>query len=343
MKLQLVIPVIITAIIITWIGISLVSSENFSEKQSIRVAYFPNIGHSIPIVGIENGFFAESLGNQTVINSKVFDSGPQVIESLFAKSIDIAYVGPVPAINGFLKSDNDIVVILSGAASGGASFIAHPDSKITSVEDFAGKRIAAPQIGNTQDVSLRHSLMANGLKPIEKGGNVVVYNIPNPEIYTLFTKGEIDGAWVPEPWATILVNDLAGKRIFYEEELWENKQFTSVLLVGRSEYIEKHPEIIKHWLESHEKTVSWIQNNQKETIDIFDNFMKDTMGKSYPKEIISVSLSNLEITSDPIVNSIEIFAQRADSLGYLGRDGYNIEGIFYQQIANTQEKLNQNG
>ena len=142
------------------------------------------------------GIFAEHLGEDVKIETKVFDSGPQAIESLFANSVDLAYVGPGPAINGFLNSNNQNVKILAGAASGGASFIVHPDSEINSAADFAGKKIAAPQIGNTQDVSLRHFLAENQLKPAEKGGNVVVYNIPNPDIYTLFVKGDIDGAWL---------------------------------------------------------------------------------------------------------------------------------------------------
>ncbi len=319
--------------IVTIAAISIVaamyhSSYSGSENR-IRVAYFPNVGHAVPIIGTETGIFSNGLGNQTVIETKLFDSGPQVIESLFANSIDIAYVGPGPAINGFLKSENKGIKILSGAASGGASFIVHPDSSISSVQDFPGKRIAAPQIGNSQDISLRTYLSENGLKTAEKGGSVVVFNIPNPDIYTLFVKGEIDAAWVPEPWATILVNELGGKRLFYEEELWPNKQFASVLLIGRSDFIEKHPQIIQNWISSHMETVNRINSNPNESELIFNQFMKKTLGQSLPDQIVSESLANLEITSDPISNSIYIFAERADSLGYLGRHGYDLEGIFY--------------
>jgi len=155
------------------IGI-LVNSDETTHENKIRVAYFPNISHAVPIIGMEKGTFQDQIGNNTVIESMLFDAGPQVIESIFAGSIDIAYVGPGPAINGFLKSENHNVKILSGAASGGASFIVHPDSKINSVADFGGKRIAAPQIGNTQDISLRNYLSENGLKPAEKGGSVIV-------------------------------------------------------------------------------------------------------------------------------------------------------------------------
>jgi NitT/TauT family transport system substrate-binding protein len=298
------------------------------DDQKIRVAFFPNVTHLLPIVGTETGIFSNGLGNETEIETKLFDSGPQVIESMFANSIDIAYVGPGPAINGFIKSDKGIK-ILAGAASGGASFVVHPDSIITSVEDFSGKKIAAPQIGNTQDVSLRNYLSENDLKPAEIGGSVIVYNIANPEIYTLFVKGEIDGAWVPEPWATILVEELGGTRLFHEEELWEGKQFASVLLIGRADYIEKNPKIIQRWIDSHIETVNWINSNQAESEQIFIQFLKKTLGKSLPEKIVSESLSNIDITYDPIEKSIYIFAQRADSLGYLGRQGYDLDGIFF--------------
>ena len=240
---------------------AIVNSSDFVNENKIRVAYFPNIGHAVPIIGIENGVFSSGLGDEILIETKLFDSGPPVIESLFANSIDIAYVGPGPAINAFLKSENNNIKILSGAASGGASFVVHPDSKIESVNDFPGKKIAAPQIGNTQDVSLRHFLSENELKSADKGGSVTVYNIPNPDIYTLFTKGEIDAAWVPEPWATILVNELGGKRLFFEEELWPENQFASVLLIGRVDYIENNPEVMQNWQESHIETVKWINEN----------------------------------------------------------------------------------
>jgi len=314
----------------------IVNSDETTHENKIRVAYFPNISHAVPIIGMEKGTFQDQIGNNTVIESMLFDAGPQVIESIFAGSIDIAYVGPGPAINGFLKSENHNVKILSGAASGGASFIVHPDSKINSVADFGGKRIAAPQIGNTQDISLRNYLSENGLKPAEKGGSVIVLNIPNPDIYTLFAKGDIDAAWVPEPTATILVQQLNGTRLFNEEELWPDNRFASVLLIAREEYVNQNPDVINKWLEAHQQTVNWINSNPEQTRVIFIQFMKKETGKSLSGTLIDESLSNLEITSDPIVSSIHTFAKRADSLGYLGRHGYSLDGIFFDINSNSQ-------
>jgi NitT/TauT family transport system substrate-binding protein len=334
MKTRSAISAGIVVIVLLSVLITLSSSDTTPENK-IRIAYFPNIGHAIPIVGIEKGFFEESIGDQTKIETRVFDSGPQAIESLFANSIDLAYVGPGPAINGFLNSDNHNVKILAGAASGGASFIVHPNSEINSVSDFAGKKIATPQIGNTQDVSLRHYLSENGLKSAEKGGSVIVYNISNPDIYTLFVKGDIDGAWVPEPWATILETELDGKRLFHEEELWPNKEFASVLLIANTDYVEKNPIIIANFLQSHHETVTWINTNPVETRIVFNDFLNSYLGQSLSDDVVDIALSNIVITADPLHNSIFSFAERADALGYLGRNGYDLSEIFFNFDVNS--------
>ena len=324
--------VVIVAIAIT---ITSFSDSDQINQDKIRVAFFPSIGHIIPIVGLEEKIFEKGIGEEKQIETKLFDSGPQVIESIFSGSIDIAYVGPGPIINGFLKSDGKDIKILSGAASGGASFIIQPNSGLESLENFDGKRIASPQISNSQDVSLRHYLESHGLKSVEKGGTVFVLNISNPDIYTLFAKGDIDGAWVPEPWATILVQELDGIRLFNEEKLWPNEEFASVLLIVRTEYLENNPETVQKWVESHEKTVTWINSNPDKSKSLFSSFLIDYMGKSLPTKIIDESFSNITITSDPIKNSVIIFAERADSLGYLGRSGYNLDGIFYNAVLNV--------
>ena len=334
MTIKLILSVSIVVVIVGFIAGIILNSDESSNENTLRIAYFPNIGHAIPIIGMEKGFFTEQLID-TEIETRVFDSGPQVIESLFANSIDIAYVGPGPTINGFLNSENKNIQILSGAASGGASFIVHPNSEINTASDFAGKKIAVPQIGNTQDISLRHYLSENNLKPAEKGGSVIVYNISNPDIYTLFVKGDIDGAWVAEPWATILETELGGHRLFFEEDLWPDKQFASVLLIANTDYVEKNPEIISDFLISHHEIVKWINDNPVETRITFNTFLKSHLGQSLSDDVVDISLSNLEITSDPVMDSVYSFAEKANVLGYLGRNGYDLSGIFYNLGSNS--------
>ena len=343
MKISYIIGIAIAVVgIIALVGLTQASVDDSQNK--IRVAFFPSIVHAVPIVGMETQTFANNLDDDLNIEVKIFDSGPQVIESIFSNSVDIAYVGPGPVINGFLKSDGNDLKILAGAANGGASFVIQKNSGLELIENYSGKRVAAPQISNTQDVSLRHYLAENGLKSAEKGGDVFVLNIANPDIYTLFAKGDIDGAWVPEPWATMLVEELDGIRLFDENEFWPENKFSSVLLIGRSDYIEKNPEIIKKWINANEKTVQWINNHPDESKKLYNEFLKSYMGRTLPENIVEKSFSNIIITSEPLENSVYTFAERADALGYLGRDGYTLDGIFYHEnISVTLNEENHDG
>jgi len=336
--MKIVAGVVVTVAVAIAVVIFSTQSANHERENTIRVAFFPNIGHSIAIVGMEKGTFSEKLGNLAEIETRLFDSGPQVIEAMFANEIDLAYVGPGPAINGFLKSDGKSLKILAGAASGGVSLVVHPDSDIKSPEDFSGKRIAAPQIGNTQDVSLRNFLSENNLKPVEKGGTVYVINVVNPDIFTLFSKGELDAAWVPEPWATRLVQQLGGVRLFQEKELWPDQKFSSVVLIVRSEFLEKHSDLVQKWLNVHVQTADWINEHRDETEIIYNDFLKKSTGKTLPPEMLHEAFSNLQVTYDPIESSVYTFAERANSLGYLGREGYSLEGIFYTEPLNSIRK-----
>lgn len=309
---------------------AIISSQANSAENGIRVVFFPNISHAVPIVGLQNGEFSQELGD-IPINTIIVDSGPQAVEALFANSADLAYMGPAPFINGYIKSGGAGLKILAGAAANGASLVIQKDSEISSIADLAGKKIAAPSLGNTQDVSLRYYLLQNNLKPAERGGSVVVYNIANSETYTLFAKGDIDAAWVPEPLATMLVENLGGKRLFSEEELWPAKEFPSVVLVGRTDFIQNHPDLVAKWLEAHKNTIQWINENPDETESVFIEFYKKHTGKTLPQNIVHGSFSNILITSDPNEEAIQIFAERAYELGYLGRNGYDISEIFYAE------------
>jgi NitT/TauT family transport system substrate-binding protein len=157
------------AIIASVIAISLVSNSDsfFSLNNTtttanvVRIGYFPNINHAQAVIGLGNGDFQKELGNVKV-EAQIFNAGPSAIEALFANQIDVTYVGPNPAINGFIKSDGEALRIIAGAASGGAVFVIRNDAGINSVDDFSGKKFASPQLGNTQDVALWAYLLANG-------------------------------------------------------------------------------------------------------------------------------------------------------------------------------------
>ena len=165
--------------------------------KTLRIGLFPNINHAQAVIGLGNGDFQRVLGNNVKVETVTFNAGPSATESLLAKRIDVAYIGPNPAINGFVVSDGKDVRVIAGTTSAGASFVVRNDSGINSIHDLGGKKFASPQLGNTQDVALRTYLQDNGYKTTENEGNVTVVPIANPDILTLFLKKEIDGVWVP--------------------------------------------------------------------------------------------------------------------------------------------------
>jgi len=189
----------------------------------VRVGAFPNITHPQPMVGKANGYFEKALGPQVKIDWKTFNAGPSAIEALFAGAIDMAYIGPNPTINGYVRSHGEALQVVAGAASGGAALVVRADSGIVKPEDFHGKKIATPQQGNTQDVALRAWLKAHGMKSMDKGGDVRVMPMANPDQLTLFLKKDLDAAWAPEPWATRLIREGNGRLFLNESDLWPKR------------------------------------------------------------------------------------------------------------------------
>ena len=329
------------AIIGIVIAISLLSHPLIIQSHSspdttsdvIRVGYFPNINHAQAVIGIGNGDFQNGLGD-IKIESQVFNAGPSAIEALVANRIDVAYVGPNPAINGYLKSDGQALRIISGASSGGAVFVIRNDSGINDVHDFEGKKFASPQLGNTQDVALRSYLLMNGYKTSENGGSVTIIPAKTADIVTMMTKKDIDGAWVPEPWGTILAKQANGKIFLDERDLWPNGEFATALVVVRTDYLNSHPDAIQKLLEAHVKETIWIKNNKEDAIKSFNVQIQKLTGKTIPSDVISQALSRMEITYDPVKSSIDKSANDAYSLGFLGDKKPDLSNIFDLTILN---------
>jgi NitT/TauT family transport system substrate-binding protein len=316
-----------------------------SQSRTLRIGYFPNLNHAQAVIGLQQGGDFQRIlnannsnGNNSVkIESFVFNAGPSAIEALFGGQIDVAYVGPNPAINGYLASGGQGIRIISGVASGGASFVVRNDSGIESVKDLGGKKFASPQLGNTQDVALRKYLMDNGFKTTENGGNVTVVPVTPADILTLMLKMEIDGAWVPEPWATRLVKEANGKIFVDERDLWPpDGKFVTANIIARTDYLKENPDIIKRLLQAHIDETVWINENKEQAITTFNGALKKITGQTIPEDEIRDALMRLELTYDPIKESLFKMADNAYELGYLENGGskMNLSNIFDLTILN---------
>ncbi|MGA9743709.1 MAG: ABC transporter substrate-binding protein [Nitrososphaeraceae archaeon] len=305
-----------------------------TEKKVLRLGFFPNINHAQAVIGVGNGAFQKSLGDNIEIKRFIFNAGPSAIEALFAKQIDATYVGPNPAINGYIVSGGKDVRIVAGASSGGAVFVVRNDSGIQSPKDFAGKLFASPQLGNTQDVALRKYLLDNGYQTKEHGGNVEVVPAKNADILTLLLKKQVDGAWVPEPWGERFIKE-ANSRLFLDErDLWPDGKFVTANILVRTDYLQNNPDVIKKLLASHVDETQWINTHQDEAIKQFNIELKKLTGQIIPEDVLKRSLPRLELTWDPIISSLIRSANDAFDIGFLGKTRPDLSGIYDLKLLN---------
>ena len=305
-----------------------------TQSVDLRLGYFPNITHAPALVGVKDGTFKQELGDLVKLETKTFNAGPAVIEALFAGEIDISYIGPNPAINGFVQSKGEALRIIGGSTSGGALLVVRPEANITSAKDFANKKVATPQLGNTQDVALRAWLQDNGLKAKEQGGNVSVIPTENATTLTLFQKGEIDGAWVPEPWATRLVQQAGGKVFLDEKSIWPENKFVTTHIIVRTEYLEKNPDVVESFLRANIKVIEGINADPEKAKATTNDAIKEITNAALPKEVIDAAWKNLEFTCDPVAGSLKNSADNAYALGFLGLKKPDLGEIYDLTILN---------
>jgi len=306
------------------------TSTGSNSVKTLRIGYFPNINHAQAVIGFGNGDFQKALGNNINVQTTVFNAGPSAIEALLAKRIDATYVGPNPAINGYVVSDGKDLKIIAGSSSGGASFVVRNDAGINSPKDLAGKRLASPELGNTQDISLRSYLQRNGLKTTDQGGNVVLTPIANPDILTLFLKKQLDGAWVPEPWATRLVKEANGRIFLDERSIWPGGKFLTANIAVSTDYLKNNLDVISKLLSAHVNETVWINNHKDEAVQAFNTQVKKLTGKSIPQDELKQAFSRIDFTYDPLKLSLFQSANNAYNLGLLakGKPHPDLSGIF---------------
>ena len=300
----------------------------------LRVGYFPNVTHAQALVGRANGQFEKALGAGVRLEWKAFNAGPSAIEALFANAIDLTYVGPNPTVAGYARSEGQAVRVIAGAASGGASLVVRKDAGIRSASDFHGKKVATPQLGNTQDVALRSWMRANGLKSREKGGDVQVIPISNPDQLTLFLKGEIDAAWAPEPWAARLVHEGGGRIFLDERDLWPDHQFVVTNLIASPKFLKEHPDVVKNFLRAHVELTEWINKNAAQAKQILNEQLQKETGKSLAQEVLDDAFSRMQVTYDPIRSSLLKSNQQAFDEGFLGRTKPDLSGLYDLTLLN---------
>ncbi|MDN3292464.1 aliphatic sulfonate ABC transporter substrate-binding protein [Streptomyces ficellus] len=295
------------------------------SADAVRIGYFPNLTHATALVGDQEGIFQKELGG-TQLRVSTFNAGPSEIEALNADSIDIGFIGPSPAINGFTKAKGNNLRIIGGAASGGVRLVVNPE-KIKTLADVKGKKIATPQLGNTQDVAFLNWISEQGWKvdPQSGKGDVSVVRTDNKIAPDAYRSGSIDGAWVPEPTASKLVSEGA-KVLLDESSLWPEKKFVITNIIVSQRFLAEHPDVVEAVLRGSVRTNAWINANPAKAKASANARLKALSGKPLPAEVIDRAWPSLVFTDDPLAATLRAQADHAVKAGLL--DKPDLHGIY---------------
>lgn len=314
------------------------ASANPNEKKApkVRIGFFANVTHAPALVGQDQKFFENNLKkDKTAFEFISFNAGPTAIEAMKAGALDVTYIGPNPAINGFAGTKGALLKIVSGSTSGGAELVVKPT--INSIADLKGKKIATPQLGNTQDVALRAWLKSNGLSSsITGGGDVTVIPTENAQTLALFQKGDLDGAWLPEPWSTRLVLEAGAKVLLDEKTLWKKGQFVTTHIIVSSKFLQEYPGTVRSIINGHLQALDYIAKNSSGAKDAVQRQIERVTGKRLPDAVLDRAWKNLDFTANPIAQSLSKSADDAVEVGLLTTLGARgLSGIYDLRILNS--------
>lgn len=280
------------------------------SPKEVRIGYFANLTHAQAVLGVAGGDFERAVAPAR-LTTRVFNAGPSLIEALFAGEIDIGYVGPGPALNAHLKSRGKGIRVIAGAAANGVVIVTGKHSGVRTIDELKGKRVATPQLGNTQDLSARHYLV----KVLGQPNADTILPIANAEQVSMMARGQIDAAWAVEPWGARLVEEAGGTIIAEEKDLWPGKQFVLTLVVASPEFLARYPDTVRRFLEAHCDWTDRLAKDAAKHIPALGAAIEKLTGKKLSEKILSDATSRVRFTTDPGMDSLSAFAQWAFELG----------------------------
>ncbi|WP_424232743.1 ABC transporter substrate-binding protein [Actinophytocola sp.] len=277
------------------------AAQDKGAAAELRLGYFPNVTHAPALIGLEKGLFEKELGD-TKLTRQEFNAGPNEVSALLGGSLDIGFIGSGPAINAYAKSKGEAVRLISGVTSGGAQLVVAPG--ITKPEDLAGKTVVTPQLGNTQDVALKKWLADNDLT-----GKVEVTNMENAQTLDAFRGGQVQAAWLPEPWSSRLVLDAGATVLLDEKELWPDGRFPTTVVIVRTQFLNEHPETVRAFLRGLVSSIDFANENEADAQTAVNTQLEALTGKALKPEVIERAWSNISLTFDPIAGQFKQLAQ----------------------------------
>jgi len=299
------------------ISILLVAAAgSISAETKIRVGHFPNITHAQGLIAHAlsrqgKGWFEQRIGDNTQIEWFVYNAGPSAMEAIFAKSIDLTYVGSGPALNAYTRSNGTEIRLIAGAANGGAGLVVQPDQNLKAPADFRGKKIATPQLGNTQDISCRAWLTEGGLKITQLGGDAQVIPTANPDQLGLFKARKIDAVWAVEPWLSRLEQEASG-RVLVEE-----KEVPTTILVSRAKFLNEQREVTKKFAQANAELTDWMVKNPEEAQQLLKAELREETKSDMSAEVIAAAWKRIVFTAETPRAAVEKFMQNSVKAGFI--------------------------
>jgi NitT/TauT family transport system substrate-binding protein len=293
----------------------------------VRLGYFPNVTHAQAVLGIANGDFAKAVGS-TKLTTRQFNAGPSLIEALFAKQIDVGYVGPGPVITAWARSRGDGIRVVSGAAADGVVIVARKDSGIKTLADLKGRKIATPQHGNTQDIAARHYVTA----VLGQTDSDNVLAIANADQAASMARGQVDAAWSPEPWGALLMKSAGATLIGQEKDLWPGKTFALTVVVTTPEFLSAHGDVVAKLLAVNHDWTTKLAADPGKYAGQLDDALATLTGKRLPAGVTADALTRVKFNDDPSPATFEANAQWAFDLGF-ARDKPDLTGLVVTPAA----------
>jgi NitT/TauT family transport system substrate-binding protein len=307
--------------------------EPSAEEVTLHLGYFPNLTHAPALVGVQEGLFEANLPENVTLEIANFNAGPEAVDALIAGDLDITYIGPNPSINSYAQSDGELTRVIAGATSGGAALVVREG--IDTVDQLAGTTLATPQLGNTQDVALRAFLVDNGFETdTAGGGDVSIQPQANGDALAAFIDGQIDGAWVPEPFATRFQLEGDGHVLVDEAELWPDGRFVTTDVLVRTAFLEDHPDVVEAFLRGHLAALQFIEDDAEAAKAAANAEIEAISGSPLSAEVLDAAWANLEFTHDPIASSLRESAADAVDLGLLDPVDLDDPGLYDLAILN---------
>lgn len=290
-------------------------SHSSSPPKEIRLGYFANLTHAQAVLGVSSGEFQQALAPST-LSTRIFNAGPSLIEALFAGEIDVGYVGPGPVLSANDRTAGRGIRVISGAAANGVVVVARKDSTIYSLADLPGHKLATPQHGNTQDIAARHYLQAD----LHQSDLKDVIAISNAEQSALMSRGDIDAAWVPEPWGARLIAETGARLIAEEKDLWPDKRFALTVIVTTPEFLAAHPDVIEKLLAVHHRWTDRLRTDPAKYAPQLADALVGLTGKKLPPGVAEDAIKRVEFTDDTLSDTFARMGQWSYELGFLKRE-----------------------